>query len=59
MEPLPASALRWCCGPNLFEFATTEQFKKLDCVFGQHRAVEAVRSLTLNDCWSSRLRGRD
>jgi len=43
MEPLSASALRWSCDPHLFEFDTTEQYEKLDCVFGQHRAVEAIQ----------------
>ena len=43
MEPLPASALRWRCDPDQFEFETTAQFQELDCVFGQQRAVEAVR----------------
>ncbi len=43
MELLPASALRWRCDPDQFEFETTAQFQELDCVFGQRRAVEAVR----------------
>ena len=43
MEPLSASALRWSCDANLLEFDTTEQSEKLDCVFGQHRAVEAIQ----------------
>ena len=43
MEPLPASALQWRCDPDQLEFETTAQFQELDCVFGQRRAVEAVR----------------
>ncbi len=43
MEPLPVSALRWRCNPDQFEFETTAQVQEPDCVFGQQRAVEAVR----------------
>jgi len=43
MEPLPASALRWCCPPDQFQFDTTAELPDLDRLFGQERAVEAVR----------------
>lgn len=43
MEPLPVSALRWCCDPDQFSFDTTDQVTDLDCVFGQDRAVDAIR----------------
>lgn len=43
MEPLPASALRWICDPAQFDFDTTLQVKGLTGVFGQDRAVAAIR----------------
>ncbi len=43
MEPLPVSALRWHCDPDQFEFETTQQCPEPACIFGQDRAVEAIR----------------
>jgi len=43
MEPLPVSALRWHCDPNQLGFDTTEQCPEPACIFGQDRAVEAIR----------------
>lgn len=43
MEPLPVSVLRWRCDPQQLEFETTSELPEQDCVFGQDRAVEAIR----------------
>ena len=41
--PLAAAALRRCCDPDGFDFATTDALEPLDDSIGQQRAVEAVR----------------
>jgi len=43
IQSLPASALRWRCDPEGFDFQTTEQLEDLSEFVGQTRALDAVR----------------
>lgn len=43
IPPLPATALRWRCDPECFDFETTEQLEDLSEFVGQTRALDAVR----------------
>ncbi|OHC64197.1 MAG: ATP-dependent protease [Rhodocyclales bacterium RIFCSPLOWO2_02_FULL_63_24] len=43
LKPLPAPALYSSCDPALLDFETSDQLPPLDEIFGQVRAVEAVR----------------
>lgn len=42
-KPLPAEALYTPCDPGQFSFGTTAELEPVEDVFGQDRAVEAVR----------------
>ncbi|NLF73706.1 MAG: AAA family ATPase [Candidatus Anammoximicrobium sp.] len=43
IRSLPATALRWRCDPEGFDFETTEALEELDEFVGQTRALDAVR----------------
>lgn len=43
MESLSVAALRWQCDPQQFAFESTEQVAGLTSIFGQERAVDAIR----------------
>ncbi len=43
LAPLTGDALKRCCDPARFGFATTDDLESLDDSVGQERAVEAVR----------------
>jgi len=43
IQSLPATALRWRCDPECFDFETTEQLEDLSEFVGQTRALDAVR----------------